>query len=315
MKPDISVIVPVYNGEEVIDGCLEALLKQELPQEAYEVIVVDNGSTDMTVEKVRRYPVRLLEEPLRSSYAARNTGVRAARGSVFAFTDADCRPYPQWLPAALQAIGNGAECVGGRIEHQVSDLDSPWERYTTLFFFDQRTYVANGWAATANLITTRAFFDQVGLFRIAESGSDIVWGLRASAKGARWCYSDKATVRHLTRKGFWAIASTLCRNAMAIGRIERQRSPYRSFVAYKTLSRRPDPRPFLRLCRTCVEETHSLRSSAVLLAAWPVLEVIRVWSFYQGWRRGRRQESAPEAVQELCEAQRNEAQSVLAKVV
>ncbi len=285
--PQVSVVVPVYHGEGVIEGCLEALLNQDLSKEAYEIIVVDNGSADQTIEIVKRYPVRLLEEAVRSSYAARNMGVRAARGSILAFTDADCRPHPQWLSAAARAIANGAECVGGRIEHQVSNPDNPWERYTTLFFLDQQTYVEQGWAATANLVVTRERFDRVGLFRVEESGSDMEWGLQASAQGAVFCYSEEAIVSHLTRKHFRAIAETLRRYAFANGRLEKQQSRYRSFVAYKTLDQRLDLRPLLKLCRTCLRGSLSLRSTVILLLVWPVLESIRLFSFYRVWRQGR----------------------------
>ena len=52
--PQVSVVVPVYHGEGVIEGCLEALLNQDLSKEAYEIIVVDNGSVDRTIESARR---------------------------------------------------------------------------------------------------------------------------------------------------------------------------------------------------------------------------------------------------------------------
>lgn len=288
--PQVSVVVPVYNGEGVIEECLEALLNQDLSKEAYEIIVVDNGSADRTIESVTRYPVRLLQEAVRSGYAARNTGLHAARGSILASTDADCRPCPQWLSASVRAIANGADCVGGRIEHQVINPDSPWEFYTTLCFFDQRRYVANGWAATANLIITRELFERMGPFRVAESGSDKAWGLHASAHGAVFCYSEEAMVSHLTRKRFRAIAETLRRYAVANGRLERQQSRCRSFIVHKmynTFDQGPNLRPLLRLCRAGLRGSLSLRSTIILLLAWPVLESIRLSSCYRGWRQGR----------------------------
>lgn len=147
--------------------------------------------------------------------------------------------------------------------------------------------MANGWAATANLIITRELFERMGSFRVAESGSDKAWGLHASAQGAVCCYSEEAMVSHLTRKRFRAIAETLRRNAFAIGRLEKQHSRGRSFVMYKTLDQRPDLRPLLSLCRACLRGSLSLRSTLMLLLVWPVLENIRLSSFYRGWRQGR----------------------------
>src|SRR5688572_8958532 len=111
--PFVSVIVPVLNDEARIGGCVAALLAQDYPRERYEVIVVDNGSTDRTYEVVRGYPVTLLSEAqIRSSFAARNKGMREAVGEIFAFTDSDCTPAPQWLAEGVRAIQAGADLVG-----------------------------------------------------------------------------------------------------------------------------------------------------------------------------------------------------------
>jgi len=84
----VSVIVPVYNAEKTISMCIESLLNMEYSNK--EIIVVDNGSTDKTVEIARKYNVKILSERRRNSYIARNTGVREAHGEIIAFTDADC---------------------------------------------------------------------------------------------------------------------------------------------------------------------------------------------------------------------------------
>ena len=96
--PFASIIVPVYNGQRMIQACLEALLHQTYPAERYEVIVVDNNSTARTVELVRSFPVCLLFEcDVQTSYAARNRGIRAAKGEILVFTDADCIAAGDWL--------------------------------------------------------------------------------------------------------------------------------------------------------------------------------------------------------------------------
>jgi len=93
----VSVVVPVYNGARYISSCLEALTYQTVPPDGYEIIVVDDGSTDDTPDIARRYPVRCLTQPHLGAAAARNLGWRAARGSLILFTDADCRPAPDWI--------------------------------------------------------------------------------------------------------------------------------------------------------------------------------------------------------------------------
>lgn len=95
-RPLISVVVPVYNGEESIAACIESLLAMEYPKNKVEFLVVDNHSTDRTRAIIDQYPVIALSEPQRGPSAARNAGIRAARGEIIAFTDADCQVCSRW---------------------------------------------------------------------------------------------------------------------------------------------------------------------------------------------------------------------------
>jgi GT2 family glycosyltransferase len=93
--PRISVVVCTYNGARVIRDCMEGLLCLEYPN--YEVIVVDDGSTDSTAEIVREYPFKLIQTENRGLGSARNTGMEAATGEIVAYTDDDARPDTHWL--------------------------------------------------------------------------------------------------------------------------------------------------------------------------------------------------------------------------
>ncbi len=97
--PRISVIIPAYNMAGTIGDCLQALTRQTIPPASYEVIVVDDGSTDGTGRVAERIgTTRVLRKP-RGGFAAaaRNLGIQAARGEITCFTDADCVPRPDWL--------------------------------------------------------------------------------------------------------------------------------------------------------------------------------------------------------------------------
>ncbi|MCD6328123.1 exopolysaccharide biosynthesis polyprenyl glycosylphosphotransferase [bacterium] len=95
--PKFSIIVPVYNGEATIAECLEALASQDVPHHEFEVIIVDDGSTDDTSRIVERFDVRYIYQSNRGPAVARNNGVAHARGEIILFTDADCVPEPNWL--------------------------------------------------------------------------------------------------------------------------------------------------------------------------------------------------------------------------
>src|SRR5262249_6694583 len=112
----ISVIVPMRNAEPYLRACLDALVAQGYPSNEYEVLLVDNGSTDRSVENARLYDrVTLLTEPAPGSYAARNRGIKASRGDIVAFTDSDCAPHPSWLSEIAAAMSDpGVELLCGR---------------------------------------------------------------------------------------------------------------------------------------------------------------------------------------------------------
>ena len=96
-SPKVSVVVASYNGARTLKACLASLQRLNYPD--YEVLLVDDGSTDSTPQIAASYPdVRCLrhEKNLGLS-AARNTGSVAAKGEIVAFTDADCRPDSDWL--------------------------------------------------------------------------------------------------------------------------------------------------------------------------------------------------------------------------
>lgn len=94
----ISLIIPFYNSEKTIKRCLDALLKQSYPKNGYEIIAVDDGSTDDTAGIVSGFKkVRLIKQIHRGPAVARNLGVKNSKGQIILFTDADCIPDKNWI--------------------------------------------------------------------------------------------------------------------------------------------------------------------------------------------------------------------------
>lgn len=85
----VTVVTPIYNNAPMIGECLDSLLPQDYPN--YEVIVVDDGSTDNTPEEVRKYPVKLIRNPHLGISAARNAAVKAAEGEIIMTMDSDLK--------------------------------------------------------------------------------------------------------------------------------------------------------------------------------------------------------------------------------
>jgi len=110
--PKVSVVICAYNAERTIDACLASLRELRYPN--YEVIVVNDGSTDSTREIARRYPeFVLVDQPNMGLSYARNVGAETASGEIVAYTDSDCVVDPDWLTYLLYKFRDGFVAVGG----------------------------------------------------------------------------------------------------------------------------------------------------------------------------------------------------------
>ena len=121
--PKVSVVVCAYNAERTMEACLESLRHQNYPD--YEVVVVNDGSTDRTPEIDRRFQQLydatpdgprfvLIDQPNKGLSVARNVGAQAASGTIVAYTDSDCVPDPDWLAFLVyKFVRSGFVAVGG----------------------------------------------------------------------------------------------------------------------------------------------------------------------------------------------------------
>src|SRR5436309_1229156 len=96
-----SVVIPARNAAGTIGECVLGVLSQSLPREMYEVLVVDDGSSDPTVAIARRLGVRVVAQPPLGIASARNAGIRAAKGDPIVFLDPDCVPKLDWLAQTI----------------------------------------------------------------------------------------------------------------------------------------------------------------------------------------------------------------------
>lgn len=178
MKIRISVIVPFRNEEVYLEKCLQSLRRQDFPREAYEILVVDNGSGDRSGEIVSRYPdICLFREDRKGSYRARNRALETAQGEIIAFTDADCEVSPDWLSQIDKGMAekNAAILLG----YRSFPLGVSWPlRVFEAYENAKAEYVLNHgdpasfFAFTNNMAVRRDLFSQIGVFQTWDRAAD-----------------------------------------------------------------------------------------------------------------------------------------------
>lgn len=109
-KIKLSIIIPAYNEETQLPACLKSLSKQKIDV-AYEIIVVDNNSTDKTAEIAKKYGVRIIKETKRGVCSARQTGTLKAKGDIVISSDADCLFPNDWLKNIYQTFKENPQAV------------------------------------------------------------------------------------------------------------------------------------------------------------------------------------------------------------
>lgn len=202
-----SIIIPVFNDAKNIGETLTCITEQIDSWEKYEVIVVDNGSTDDTRETVRRFKqVTLLEEHryLNSPYSARNRGIEKSSGEIVILLDATCKPTKDWLKAGIAALEE-QECdlVGGKVsfgfETPTPTIAELHDAITNIRM--KASIQEKGVAKTANLLIKRKVFNKIGVFPEGiRSGGDVRWTAKATQAGFKLLYSQNAEVIKKARK-------------------------------------------------------------------------------------------------------------------
>jgi len=132
----VSVVVPAWNAERTIERCLTALFRQTMPRDRFEVIVVDDASTDHTAALAADLGARVVRlEKNGGPGAARNAGIEAARGPLIVFTDADCEPEPAFLAELAAPLAD--PMVGGSKGTYLSRQTSLVARFVQLEYEDR----------------------------------------------------------------------------------------------------------------------------------------------------------------------------------
>jgi len=202
----ISIIVPIYNDWHLIPCLLTSLKNQSIDSDAFEVLLIDNGSDHIPDLPTLPSNTQVLTCKTPGSYAARNYGLQYAEGSLLAFTDADCRPTESWLKNALVAHKkNETALLAGAIKMVPVSWENmtATEEYEVALGIPQARYVTKGYAATANLFVPATLFKKYGHFDATRfSGGDSEFCRRLTNDGVELQYCADALILHPARSSW-----------------------------------------------------------------------------------------------------------------
>jgi len=205
---NISVIIPVYNDPLGLEVTLKSLAKQKYPKEDYEVIVCDNGSTDDTLDITKDYTFKnpnikiVVENMMQSSYAARNKGIMAAKGSIIAFIDSNMIVDENYINGIVDIFKKNEDVsyIGCKVEIYFNK-NNIIEKYDKLTGFPiEKNLKSNNFTPTCCLAVKSDIFKKVGLFnpRLI-SGGDFEFGNRVFKNKYKLYYFPHIILMHPAR--------------------------------------------------------------------------------------------------------------------
>lgn len=211
----VSVYIPCYNVEKFIARCIEGILNQTYPVD--EILVIDDGSRDRTIEIASKYPVQIIKHEVNKGLsAARNTGLRNARNELVAALDADCVADSRWLENLVQLIEEDQKIavVGGRLVESVQQsVADRWRKvHMTQDWGDNRVTNPQFMYGNNSLIR-KSIVEEVGYYNenFRTNGEDMDITRRIYEKGYQTIYEPNAIVNHLRQDSIASILDTYWR--------------------------------------------------------------------------------------------------------
>jgi len=198
----VSVVIPAYDAVRTIDSCLSSILNQKFSD--YEVIVVDGGSTNGTIERIKNYPVKLVSQSKPGLAAARNMGVDVSKGDIIIFLDGDCIVEPDLISNMVKPLENSK--IG--MTQGYIDIANPDSLIARLLFIKARDvfrklkYLDFIW--TGCVAIKKQFFQKVGKFNESlKFMEDDELAYRILDEGYRIYLVKKARFLHYFPESLW----------------------------------------------------------------------------------------------------------------
>ncbi|MFQ6042068.1 MAG: glycosyltransferase, partial [Candidatus Poribacteria bacterium] len=224
-KRKVTLYFPCYNAEKYIGDCLEGALKQTYPIE--EILVIDDGSTDGSMEIVSQYPVKIIQHEVNKGLAAaRNTAIQNATGDFIASLDSDCVPEPDWLERLMENFTLSPTVLGGMGVEQIAGVGGKLleAHTTTVADLWRSVHLKQHWGDGkivdladplfvfgSNNVYRKDALLKVGLYNeeYRTNFEDCDMFARLKAANYTMIYEPKAIARHLRRDDVCSVIKTL----------------------------------------------------------------------------------------------------------
>jgi len=198
-------VIPVFNDADDLRLVLEAIEQQSLQKEKFETFVVDNGSSDDSIEVAESFSfvnVLLEHEFLGSPYSCRNRGIEKSKGEIIVLLDASCKPVKNWLHCAQQCFDEtNTDILGGDVKFDFKEKVTAGKVYDSITNIRMRESIEEkDVAKTANLFIRKKVFDKIGMFPEGlRSGGDVRWTSMATRQGYKLEFCEGAAVNKTAR--------------------------------------------------------------------------------------------------------------------
>ena len=207
----LSIIIPMKNEEKYIEGCLQSIVNNSYPREKYEIICIDNGSDDRTVELAKKYTKNVYQLPCKTVGSLRNYGAEKAKGKYLAFVDADCVVNGDWMKAASHYFDHDEiVCFGS---YPQIPVEATWVQKAWGLNREVKKDIQNiAWLPSMNLFVRKDIFEEVcGFDEKLETCEDVDLcyriGMKYKIKSDKRIRSthlgEAKTIKDFIRKELW----------------------------------------------------------------------------------------------------------------